>query len=502
MRKEIADVARHLVYLAAGGLDDHPKVSSRTLPDWLHFLPSNPLVIVDTADLHCWSGKQPSTLSRFNFDSATVAVQIAALVAAKLPRPAAGSAPRIGIVTPYTAQRRLLTKLIADLGLKDWVAAGTVHTFQGAEAELIIFDSVLDEPYWSARLCNPKKESVDDVKRDLNVAITRARDKLVFLGSSDWLNTHAKPTSGLGMVWRFLKDHADLISAVDLINLDQFQRVFAEYVRHTGWNVPPVDDGYMFEHLDEITFFKRFLDDVNQASDSIFALAPYFGEYRWPRIQPAIAAALRRHIKVTIVTPPLSEAQNRTYVEKVADNLRNLGAVVVSSSGLHGKDVIIDEKIVYTGSMNWSSNRGRSEEVHRMHAPQYAKLCLQFMQAKYIRQAAIHEDGTPRICPQPNCGWPLQVVNQRRQHGAWDFQPMKAGCTNPSCKGYLRNLDERPSFKTVPLCRIDGRTKYRRVTRGRGEVWQCPKHPKQCPREKVVPGDPHEHLQQRSNRLF
>jgi hypothetical protein len=488
MRTEIADVARHLVYTKVGGLNDHPTVSERESLDWLEFLPANPLMIVDTADLHCWSGKQPGTLSRFNFDSATVAVEIAALAAAKLPKPPPDSAPRIGIVTPYTAQRRLLTKLIADLDLKDWVAAGTVHTFQGGEADLIIFDSVLDEPYWSARLCNPR--DANDVKRDLNVAVTRAKNKFVLVGSSEWLNTHARPVSGLGQMWQFLTDRADLISALELVRLERFQRVFDQYVCETGWSVPRGQTGHTFEHLDETPFFERFTKDLNAASDSLFGLAPYFGELRWPRIQPLIGAALKRGVKVTLVTPPLAEAENRSYVDKVIKNLRDLGAIVVSASGVHGKDVIIDEQILYTGSMNWSSNRGRSEEVHRIHAPQYAKLCLQLMQAKHIRQAAIHEDGSARVCPLVDCGWPLQVVNQRQQHGTWDFQAMKVGCTNPNCEGYLRNIDERPSFKNAPVCRVDGRTKYRRVRRGKGEVWQCPKHPRECPTEKVVPGDP------------
>jgi hypothetical protein len=489
MRTEIADVARHLLYLPAGlDLHDDAKRPQGKAPDWLEFLPANPLVIVDTADLRCWSGKQPGSLSRFNFDSATVAVEIAALAAAKLQKPTGDSAPPIGIVTPFTAQRRLLTKLITDLDLKDWVVAGTVHTFQGAEADLIIFDSVLDEPYWAARLCNPRDTS--DVKRDLNVAVTRAKNKFVFVGSSEWLNKHAKPVSGLGQMWQFFKDRADLISALELVKLERFQRVFDQYAHETGWSVPRGQTGYTFEHLDETSFFERFAKDLNAASDSIFGLAPYFGEYRWPRIQPLIGEALRRRVKVTLVTPPLAEAENRSYVDKVIQNLRDLGAVVVSASGVHGKDVIIDEQIIYTGSMNWSSNRGRSEEVHRIHAPQYAKLCLQLMQAKHIRQAAIHEDGSPRIHPNPDCGWPLQVVNQRQQHGTWDFQAMKVGCTNPKCEGYLRNIDERPSFKNAPVCKADGRTKYRRVRRGRGEVWQCPKHPRECPTEKVVPGDP------------
>ena len=273
-----------------------------------------------------------------------------------------------------------------------------------------------------------------------------------------------------------------------MVKLETFQRVFDRFVRETGWNVPPVERGYTFEHLDEESFFTRFSMDLNAASDSIFALAPYFGEYRWPRMEPLFAAALRQGVKITIVTPPLTEVQNIGYVEKVIKHLRSLGAVVVTASGVHGKDVIIDERIVYTGSMNWSSNRGRSEEIHRLFAPEYAKICLNLMQAKHIRQAAVHEDGASRSCP--ICGHPTQIVNQRKQHGMWDHQAMKVGCTNPNCEGYLRNIDERPPFRKAPLCQVDGRTGYRIVPRGRGKVWQCPKHPKDCKTEKVVPGDP------------
>jgi hypothetical protein len=44
----------------------------------------------------------------------------------------------------------------------------------------------------------------------------------------------------------------------------------------------------------------------------------------------------------------------------------NTRAVVVLASGLHGKNVIIDERIVYTAGMNCSSNRARVEEIHRI----------------------------------------------------------------------------------------------------------------------------------------
>ena len=101
--------------------------------------------------------------------------------------------------------------------------------------------------------------------------------------------------------------------------------------------------------------------------------------------------------------------------------------------------------------------------------------------------AAVFEDGSARLCP--FCRGPTQVVNQRRQHGAWDFQAVKVGCANAECQKYLRPIEERPPYKAVPTCARDANTKWRRVRRGRGESWQCPKHPRE-ERDKVVPGDP------------
>jgi hypothetical protein len=480
----IADLARHLVYGKA--IRDHSSVR-RAAPKWLQFLPDDALVIVDTADLHCWSGKQAGSLSRFNFYSATLSVELAALAVAQMGEaPPDGGRPPVGVVTPYAAQRRLLSRLVRELDLGAWVAPGTVHTFQGSQADLIVFDSVLDEPYYTAHLSDPHGWS--DVIRQLNVAVTRSKDKFVFVGSSEWLNSHARPGSGLGHLWQFLKDRAALIPAADLVSSGLFE--LASVAREDGgaWTLPQAPDGPALEILDERSFFSRFEADLATASSSVFGLVPFFGEYRWPRVEPSIAAALSRGVEVTLVTPTLREASNPTYVARAIQQLRERGAIVLESEGLHGKDVIIDEKILYTGSLNWASHRGRSEIMHRISSRPFAQLELQYLQARHIRRAAVHEDGTPRTCP--ICGGSTRVINQRKQPPAWDHQAMKVGCANPGCQKYLRNVDERSPFREPPVCHVDGRTKYRRVKRGRGERWQCPKHPRTCQGEKVVPGDP------------
>lgn len=480
----IADAARAISYGPKNLVDD-PSVLQRPQPPWLTFLPSNALVIVDTADVHCWCGRQAGSLSRFNLYSAQIAAELAAKAATGIRRPDSTVSPPIGIVTPYAAQRRLLSRLIQALELEVWVDVGTVHTFQGGEAELIIFDSVLDEPYWTARMCNPKQSQ--EVRRDLNVALTRARSKFVLVGSSEWLNRHAKPTSGIGQLWHYLKDHADLVSAYDLVEAGFADRV-ADLATNT-YRIPIKDDGPVLERLDENTFSERFARDLRDATESIFGHIAFFGSYRWPQIEPLFRAALERGVEVTLVTPAASDAANNLFVEKTTRALRQQGAVVVAASGLHGKDIIIDSRVLYTGSLNVASHRGTSEDVHRIDAPEYVRTCLEFMQAKHVRLAS-KRGNQPRTCPQ--CSGPTQVVNQSRSMSQWDKQPMKIGCAEYQTTGckFLVDIDQRPPFAEPPRCSVDKRTKYRRVKRGRGESWECPKHPKQCERFKVVLGDP------------
>ena len=342
MVSPIADAARAISYSPKALVDNKQELEKRAKnfgnrlhPDWLNFLPEKALTVVDTADLHCWCGRQAGSLSRFNVYSAEIAVELAAMAAAAIPKPDSSVVPPIGIATPYAAQRRLLSRLIQALDLSAWVAAGTVHTFQGGEADLVIFDAVLDNPYFTARLCNPKQAK--EVKRDLNVALTRAKYKFVLVGSSEWLNRHAKPASGLGELWHYLKDNGDLVSAYELVETGFAGRVARDCA--SAYFVPVHGTGAAHEILDESEFFDRFAADLREATQGVVGLVPFFGEYRWPRIEPLIRSALERGVEITLITPPASEAKNKAYVERAVGTLRQLGAVVVAATGLHGKDI-------------------------------------------------------------------------------------------------------------------------------------------------------------------
>ena len=91
-----------------------------------------------------------------------------------------GNSCTIGIISPYKAQVNLLNELLAVSPLKDVARANTIDSFQGQERDII---------YISLVRSNEKGEIgfLRDTRR-MNVAMTRAKKKLVMIGDSATLS--------------------------------------------------------------------------------------------------------------------------------------------------------------------------------------------------------------------------------------------------------------------------------------------------------------------------
>jgi ATP-dependent RNA/DNA helicase IGHMBP2 len=105
---------------------------------------------------------------------------------------ACGLAPtQIGVVTPYAAQAGLLQRELAAL-VDDGLEVDSVDGFQGREKEAIVFSAVRSNGDGDVGFLGDE--------RRLNVAITRAKRKLVVVGDSPTLSANER--------WRALFDHA------------------------------------------------------------------------------------------------------------------------------------------------------------------------------------------------------------------------------------------------------------------------------------------------------
>jgi ATP-dependent RNA/DNA helicase IGHMBP2 len=154
-------------------------------------LPARVLDVIDTAGSGFEEASPDGSDSKHNLGEAGVIARLVrALVSDGL------GAAQIGVITPYAGQ---VAELVA--ALSDLVDAGlevdSVDGFQGREKEAILFSAVRSN-------ANGEVGFLDDVRR-LNVAVTRARRKLIVLGDSATLSTNE--------TWRALFDHAIAVGA-------------------------------------------------------------------------------------------------------------------------------------------------------------------------------------------------------------------------------------------------------------------------------------------------
>jgi len=84
----------------------------------------------------------------------------------------------IGVITPFVNQRKLIENGIKNNNLTN-VVCGTVHAFQGDEKDVVLFSTALTDETQSGTY-----EWLKNNKELINVATSRARDKLIVLADS------------------------------------------------------------------------------------------------------------------------------------------------------------------------------------------------------------------------------------------------------------------------------------------------------------------------------
>ncbi len=162
-----------------------PGVKERTIPlARLGIFPGHSICAIDTGPLapRCYREGDIGT-SRVSLIDAIVAVCAAA-------QATAGGEIRAAIITPYAAQARLVRTLARELGLGEKrVSVSTVHRFQGSEQDVVIF--VPCEGYPQPRIGYLSDMRAFDTEsiaaRLLNVAISRARGKVMLVGDAAYL---------------------------------------------------------------------------------------------------------------------------------------------------------------------------------------------------------------------------------------------------------------------------------------------------------------------------
>ncbi|MDN4165680.1 AAA domain-containing protein [Cytophagales bacterium LB-30] len=144
-----------------------------------------PLQFIDTAGCGFMEEQDAETLSRFNTEEAHWLLVAVNRMLERLPAEVCETFS-MGIIAPYKAQVLLLRKKMSDypylIAMGERLSIDTVDAFQGQERDCIAMSLVRS---------NEKAEIgfLADIRRT-NVAMTRARKKLIIMGDSTTLGSH------------------------------------------------------------------------------------------------------------------------------------------------------------------------------------------------------------------------------------------------------------------------------------------------------------------------
>lgn len=383
MEADIADIA-NMYYGEYGGLlsDDNSefRVQAREkFYSWYSGKRTRRNVhLIDTESLHAWVTGVPQGKghSRLNCFSAAVSVDLAfKFLENKLkdldPQNAQPEKEAsVLIVAPYKPHIARVNQLVEleyrNRGFREnlnYIRAGTIHSFQGSEADIVIFDLVIDEPHWKANLFLPDREANDNLRKMFNVAVTRAKFKLFIVGNFAYCQKKAKDNA--------LSELLDkLIHKEKLIKVDAKKLLpDIEFARQSDFAF----DGHLKgKHMvcREESFNDYFMADIKSFTKRMIIYSPFMAEARLSTLLPAFTDAVREGKQIIVVTKALSDRRKTelAHYQRCEDVLRAIGVHILHKQGMHEKLIFVDSEAVWIGSMNVLSFTGLTGEIMQRHA--------------------------------------------------------------------------------------------------------------------------------------
>ncbi|SHH92763.1 Part of AAA domain-containing protein [Butyrivibrio fibrisolvens DSM 3071] len=244
---------------------------------------NNSINMIDLLGTYCATMKN-SDNSRFNIVSAIVSF-LSALSGED------DGQKSIGIITPYAAQTRLIRAMIQDHkeAEKTSIECSTVHQFQGSQRDVIIFDAV--ESYPSSRVGFLMGKSMSSVSRLVNVAVTRARGKLVVVANAKYWEMRYGSTGHIFYkLVQYLQNKGNVVST--------HEKKLQNYIKQLP------DTKKIKNYQDDEEAISAFKKDVNRAKDRIIISIPdgtLYEQYADPVLE-AVLEARRNGIRILCKT--------------------------------------------------------------------------------------------------------------------------------------------------------------------------------------------------------
>jgi superfamily II DNA or RNA helicase len=126
--------------------------------------------------------------------------------------------------------------------------------------------------------------------------------------------------------------------------------------------------------FDNENFLPVFSNDIVCAKKEIVIVSPFVRKRRAMQMMEHLKIALDKKVQVVVVTRPTEDFMQKDQValKNVLDQLKDSGISVVLKTNIHQKFAVIDQKVVWYGSINLLSYGNAQESIMRIESPNIA----------------------------------------------------------------------------------------------------------------------------------
>ncbi len=263
----------------------------------------------------------------------------------------------LGICTPFAAQRDVLKRLTSERG----VIVGTVHRYQGDEKLAMVIDvpDSLGERYVSlfAQAGSPE----DAGTKLFNVAVSRAKEHVIFVANLDYLDAKLPADAFLRDLLHTASKKGRVIDVRDVLAMWPIAEDLKRMGRPFSLDQETLRSG-LFRQSDFETVCGA---DIERATKGVAIYSGFVTPQRVAAYESLFRRKLAEGIKIRCVTRPprrngsISEDLGRDAL----NGLEAMGCVVDTRWDIHEKVVIVDDEIMWFGSLNPLSHTNRTDEM-------------------------------------------------------------------------------------------------------------------------------------------
>lgn len=453
MKKAICDCINYHFY------QDHPLIPAEDVKKNVSTMPLSKehLLYVDTSAFHPWASMKLGGYSRYNLFHALLIRNIVSFFAKKnyLPKSEEENTT-LGIVSPYSSQTKLIASLIEDKLKRPATFSSTVHRFQGNEKETMIVDLTDSEGVRLGKFLSATQRD-EEGGRLLNVAFSRAKEHIILVANFEFLRRTAKEDTLVLSILKYFEKHGSPLDVRALLPIgDQDWHDALDRLTDTKLKLDMDSSGA----FNEGSFYPAFTQDIQKAEKSITIFSPFVtlnGLSRWVEL---FKDAQRRGVTIRLVMRPIDELGEimANGLTPAVQALIDTGVIVDLRSKMHEKICVIDDSILWHGSLNILSHTNSSESMLRIRGE---KTCNQISQLvctpSGAKSASIHEQENP-LCEEckgitiwkngkfgvyfecSECGAKTNARNLRKQKTEnMDMKSLEHhDCPLPSCGGTMK----------------------------------------------------------------